>query len=82
MTIFFLHGLGSTPGGIQPAFLAQHGHSVMNPKLPDDDFDEVVRIAQDESDRHRSDVVVGSGRGGTGTMNINSGTGVRDNGIE
>lgn len=32
--------------------LKDHGHTVLNPKLPDDDFDEAVRIAQAEYDHH------------------------------
>ena len=38
MKILFLHGWQSVPGGVKPTFLAQHGHTVINPKLPDDDF--------------------------------------------
>src|SRR5262249_109765 len=73
MKILFLHGWQSVPGGVKPTFLAQHGHEVVNPKLPDDDFEEAVRIAQSEFDRHQPDVVVGSSRGGAVAMNINSG---------
>lgn len=73
MKILFLHGWNSTPGGLKPTFLAQHGHEVLNPALPDDDFDEAVRIAQAEFDRHQPDVVVGSSRGGAVAMNINAG---------
>jgi alpha-beta hydrolase superfamily lysophospholipase len=73
MIILFLHGWQSVPGGVKPTFLAQHGHTVINPKLPDDDFDEAIRIAQAEFDKHRPDVVVGSSRGGAVAMNINSG---------
>ena len=73
MLILFLHGWQSTPGGVKPTFLAQHGHEVLNPALPDDDFDEAVRIAQAEFDRHQPDVVVGSSRGGAVAMNINAG---------
>ena len=54
-------------------FLAQHGHEVINPKLPDEDFTEAVRIAQAEFDTHQPAVVVGSSRGGAVAMNINSG---------
>jgi hypothetical protein len=32
-------------------------------KLPDDDFNEAVRIAQAEFDQHHPDVVAGSSRG-------------------
>jgi len=74
MTILFLHGWQSVPGGVKPTFLAQHGHTVINPKLPDEDFEEAVRIAQDEFDKHQPQVVVGSSRGGAVAMNINSGS--------
>lgn len=74
MKILFLHGLGSTVGGVKPTHLAQHGHTVLNPKLPDDDFDEAVEIAEAEFDRHRPDVVVGSSRGGAVAMNIQIGS--------
>ena len=73
MRILFLHGWQSVPGGVKPTFLAQHGHEVINPKLPDEDFEEAVRIAQAEFDKHRPQVVVGSSRGGAVAMNINSG---------
>src|SRR3982750_279342 len=73
MKILFLHGWQSVPGGVKPTFLAQHGHEVINPKLPDDDFAGAVRIAQAEFDQHRPQVVVGSSRGGAVAMNINSG---------
>ena len=73
MRILFLHGWQSVPGGVKPTYLAQHGHEVINPKLPDEDFAEAVRIAQAEFDRHQPDVVVGSSRGGAIAMNINSG---------
>lgn len=72
-TILFLHGLFSIPGGTKPTFLKDHGHTVINPKLPDEDFAEAVRIAQEEFDRHQPQVVVGSSRGGAVAMNINSG---------
>jgi hypothetical protein len=71
--VLFLHGWQSVPGGVKPTFLAQHGHEVMNPKLPDEDFAEAVKIAQAEFDKHQPDVVVGSSRGAAVAMNINSG---------
>lgn len=74
MKILFLHGWQSTPGGVKPTFLAQHGHEVLNPTLPDNDFDAAVRIAQAEFDREKPDVVVGSSRGGAVTMNIDAGS--------
>ena len=73
MKILFLHGWNSVPGGVKPTYLKDHGHEVINPKLPDDDFAEAVRIAQAEFDQHRPQVVVGSSRGGAVAMNINSG---------
>jgi hypothetical protein len=73
MRILFLHGWRSVPGGVKPTFLKDHGHEVINPKLPDDDFAEAVRIAQAEFDQHRPQVVVGSSRGGAVAMNMNSG---------
>jgi hypothetical protein len=74
MTILFLHGSQSTPGGLKPTYLKEHGHKVLNPALPDDDFDVAVRIAQAEFDRHKPDVVVGSSRGGAVAMNIDAGS--------
>lgn len=73
MTILFLHGWQSIPGGVKPTFLSTHGHTVHNPKLPDEDFAEAVHIAQAEFDKHQPQIVVGSSRGGAVAMNINSG---------
>jgi hypothetical protein len=71
--ILFLHGWQSVPGGVKPTFLAQHGHTVINPRLPDEHFEEAVKTAQTEFDKHQPQVVVGSSRGGAVAMNINSG---------
>jgi len=73
MKILFLHGWQSVPGGVKPSYLAQHGQTVINPKLPDDDFAEAVKIAQEEFDKYQADVIVGSSRGGAVAMNIRSG---------
>jgi hypothetical protein len=73
MKILFLHGWNSVPGGRKPSYLIEHGHEVLNPALPDDDFAEAVRIAQSEFDRHRPVVIVGSSRGGAVAMNVQSG---------
>ena len=54
--------------------MAQHGNEVINPKLPDEDFTEAVKIAQEEFDKHQPQVVVGSSRGGAVAMNIDSGS--------
>lgn len=48
MKIVVLHGWQSVPGGVKPSYLAQHGHEVINPELPHEDFTEAVRIAQAE----------------------------------
>ncbi len=74
MKILFLHGWHSIVGGVKPSYLASHGHEVVNPSLSDYDWDEAVRIAQDEYDRHRPDVIVGSSRGGAIAMNLDSGS--------
>src|ERR671922_1271002 len=73
MKVLFLHGWQSVPGSVKPTYLKDHGHEVINPKLPDDDFAEAARIAQAEFDKHQPTVVVGSSRGGAVAMNINSG---------
>jgi alpha-beta hydrolase superfamily lysophospholipase len=69
-TVLFLHGWNSKPGGVKPTYLAQHGHTVINPALPDEDFAESVRIAQEAFYEHRPEVVVGSSRGGAVAMNL------------
>ncbi len=73
MTILFLHGWHSVPGGVKPTYLKDHGHEVINPALDDDDFEAAVATAQAEFDKHQPQVVVGSSRGGAVAMNINSG---------
>ncbi|QDT48910.1 Alpha/beta hydrolase family protein [Symmachiella dynata] len=72
MKILFLHGWTSTPGGVKPTFLTDHGHTVINPALDDDDFEAAVRTAQAEYDQNQPDVIVGSSRGGAIAMNIES----------
>jgi alpha-beta hydrolase superfamily lysophospholipase len=69
-TVLFLHGWNSRPGGVKPTYLAEHGHIVINPALPDDDFAESVRIAQAAIDQRHPQVVVGSSRGGAVAMNV------------
>lgn len=72
MKILFLHGWQSTPGGLKPSYLAQHGHEVINPALPDEDFAAAVRIAQQALDQERPAVIVGSSRGGAVAMNLDA----------
>ena len=71
MSVLFLHGWTSVPGGKKPTYLKKHGHEVINPALPDDDFDESVRIAEAEYNQHHPDVIVGSSRGGAVAVNMN-----------
>jgi len=73
MKILFLHGWTSVPGGRKPTYLKDHGHEVLNPALPDDDFDAAVQIAQTHYDQHQPAVIVGSSRGGAVAINIMSG---------
>ncbi len=73
MKILFLHGWHSVPGGVKPTYLKDHGHTVLNPALDDDDFAAAVRTAQAAFDQHQPEVVVGSSRGGAVAMNISSG---------
>jgi hypothetical protein len=72
MKILFLHGWHSVPGGVKPTYLKDHGHTVINPALDDDDFEAAVRSAQEAFDKHQPKVVVGSSRGGAVAMNIQS----------
>src|SRR5690348_16894122 len=73
MTILFLHGWNSVPGGVKPTYLRDHGHEVINPALPHEDFTEAVRIAQTEFGKYQPEAIVGSSRGGAVAMNMNSG---------
>ncbi|MEZ6043124.1 MAG: CPXCG motif-containing cysteine-rich protein [Planctomycetaceae bacterium] len=73
MKVLFLHGWHSVPGGVKPTCLKDAGHQVINPALDDDDFDAAVRTAQAEYEQHQPDVIVGSSRGGSIAMNIDSG---------
>lgn len=72
MKFLFLHGWTSVPGGKKPTFLKEHGHEVINPALPDDDFPKSVRIAEAEYEKHHPDVIVGSSRGGAVAVNMDS----------
>lgn len=72
MKILYLHGWHSVPGGVKPSFLACHGHDLIEPALPHDDFEGAVRIAQSALDAHSPDIVVGSSRGGAIAMNLSA----------
>src|SRR5580693_4092502 len=56
MTILFLHGWHSVPGGVKPTYLKDHGHIVINPALNDDDFAAALATAQAEFDEHQPQV--------------------------
>ena len=73
MNILFLHSWNSVPGGVKLTCLKDHGHPVIIPKMPDENFDVVVAYAQAEFDNHKPEVVVRGFRGGAFTMNINNG---------
>lgn len=73
MTILFLHGWHSVPGGVKPTYLQDHGHKVINPVLDDEVFATACATAQAEFDQHQPQVVVGSSRGGAVAMNIDVG---------
>jgi hypothetical protein len=73
MKILFLHGWNSVVGGVKPTYLCEHGHEVINPALPHEDFPAALAIAQAEFDRHQPRVVVGSSRGGSLAMHLRSG---------
>lgn len=49
MTTLFLHGWQSILSGVKQPYLKDHGHTVINPKLLGEDFDEAVRIAKPNS---------------------------------
>ena len=70
--VLFLHGLESKPGGTKVQYLQSMGHTVLNPALPKNDFEESVRIAQEEVDTNQPDVIVGSSRGGAVAMELDT----------
>ena len=70
MKILFLHGFGAQPGGLKPTYLIGRGLEVMNPALPNDDFDAAVLTAQAAFDAGQPAVVAGSSMGGAVAMNI------------
>ncbi|APZ93319.1 alpha/beta hydrolase [Fuerstiella marisgermanici] len=72
MRILFLHGWTSVVGGRKPTFLTENGHELINPALPDEDFEESVRIAEAEHTEQQPDVIVGSSRGGAVAVNMKS----------
>ncbi len=51
MQILLLHGWQSTQGGVKLTFLKDHGHDVLNPALPDDDY--IALAKEDSSSRRR-----------------------------
>ena len=51
----------------------QSTHVSVEVEVPDYDFDESIRIAEAEYNRHHPDVIVGSYRGGAVAVNMQSG---------
>lgn len=70
--VLFLHGW-SSDGGTKTAFMRSLGYDVMTPRLSDWFFSKAVRQAQAAYDNFKPDVVVGSSRGGSVAMNMDSG---------
>ena len=66
--ILYLHGYKSRPGGTKPTFMKSLGYEVINPSLPDDDFNESVQIARRCIKEDTPDMIVGSSRGGAVAM--------------
>ncbi len=72
LNILFLSGYGSRPGELNPTTLRAHGHTVVEPDLPDNDFARSVALAQRVFNRHQPDVIVGWSRGGAVAMSIDT----------
>jgi len=72
LKILFLSGYRSRPGGINSTILRAHGHTVVEPDLPDNNFARSVSLAQRVFNRHQPDVVVGWSRGGAVAMSIDT----------
>ena len=70
MSVLFLHGWNSVPGGLKPSYLKEHGLTVIDPELCDNDFEAALCIAQVAFDACRPSVGVGSSRGGAVAMNL------------
>ena len=71
--ILFLHGW-SSDGGTKTAFMRSLGYDVLNPNLSDWFFSRAVRQAQAAYDEFQPNVIVGSSRGGSVAMALDSGS--------
>ena len=74
LRVLYLNGLGTPRGGVLPTILRVHGHTVIEPDLPDGSFPGSVTIAQRVFNRHQPDLVVGWSRGGAVAMSIDIGS--------
>jgi predicted esterase YcpF (UPF0227 family) len=63
VTIVYVHGWQSVPGGVKPTFLAQHGQQGQRLKAAQQGYQEAVQTAQNEFDRSSPQVIAGSFRG-------------------
>ena len=70
--VLFLHGW-SSDGGNKTAFLRSLGYEVLTPSLSDWSFAIAVQTAQEAFDQFKPDVIVGSSRGGSVAMKMESG---------
>ena len=61
-------------GGLKPTYLRSHRHEIIEPELDHEDFKAALRTAQASLDQHHPEVVVGSSRGGSVAINIESGS--------
>ncbi len=69
--VLFLHGW-SSDGSMKTAFLCCLGYNVMTPRLSNWFFSRAVNQAHAAYDEFRPDVIVGSSRGGSVAMNMDS----------
>jgi hypothetical protein len=70
--VLYLHGW-SSDGSMKTAFMRSLGYDVLTPRLSDWFFSRAVAQAQVAFDEFQPNVVVGSSRGGSVAMNMDSG---------
>jgi hypothetical protein len=70
MRILYLHGIGDRLGGRLPRFLESLGWTVVEPELPNDNFDNCVQVAQRAFDECQPDLVLGYSMGGSTAISL------------